>query len=43
MAVNKALNDANIKIPVPQSDLRVTMANPGTEPEGLERTQPDES
>ncbi len=43
MAVNKALNDANIKIPVPQRDLRVTVANPGSEPDGLERTKPDES
>jgi small-conductance mechanosensitive channel len=43
MAVNKALNDAGIKIPVPQRDLRVTIAKPGSDPDGLERTQPDES
>jgi potassium efflux system protein len=43
MAVNKALNDANIKIPIPQRDLRVTIAKPGSESDGLERTQPDES
>jgi len=43
MAVNKALNDAGIKIPVPQRDLRVTIANPGSEPEGFERKQADDT
>jgi potassium efflux system protein len=29
VAVNRALNDAGIRIPVPQRDLRVTMSGPG--------------